>query len=97
MKRAVLHELSNVIPTHRNDNLLSGWSFGCHLNVWFGLWITINNVMDLVDFLSIKGWEILFNFDDSDVLIPCLEAYRYKFGDCLETLTGLIFMKYLEI
>ena len=64
MKRAIFHKLNNVIATHWNGNLLSAQSFGCYLNAWFGLWITIDNVIDLVNFLSIKDWKILFNFDD---------------------------------
>jgi len=85
VKRVVFYELSDVITTHRNDNLLSGQSFGHHLNVWFGLWITIDNIMDLVNFLSIKGWEILFNFDDlrcADILLRSLYVqFQGLFGN----------------
>ena len=48
------------------------------MNAWFGFWITIDNVIDLVNFLSIKGWEILFNFNDlgcADILFGNIDQF----------------------
>ena len=64
MKRAVLYKLGNIIIIHQNDDLFSGQSLGYYLNMWFGLWTTVDNFMDLVDFLNIESWKVILNFNN---------------------------------
>jgi len=37
MKRAIFHELADVVATHRNNDLLPGGAFGGHLDTRFRL------------------------------------------------------------
>ena len=65
--------------------------------MWFGIWTAINNFVDLVDFFAPRARKVFLILIILDMLVLCLEACMYNFEDCLETLTGLMFLKYLEI
>ena len=65
--------------------------------MWFGIWTAINNFVDLVDFFAPRARKVFLILIILDMLVLCLEACIYNFEDCLETLTGLMFLKYLEI
>jgi len=65
--------------------------------MWFSLRIAIDYVLDLVNFFAPRARKASLILMISDVLVFCLEACAYNFGDCLVMLASLIFLKYLEI
>jgi len=62
MKRQALHERIDIVPAHRNNYLFPRRIFGHHLDMrfWFGL--AIDNVINLVNLLSIEEREHFFDF-----------------------------------
>ena len=61
----------------------------------FGLPLTMLWIWSI--FLVSRAGKFSLILITSDVLISCLEVCVCNFGDCLETLTSLMFLKYLEI
>jgi len=57
MKRQALYERIGIVPTHRDNYLFPRRTFGCYLDMqfWFGL--AIDNVINLVNLLSVEGRE----------------------------------------
>ena len=83
MKWAILYEFANVITTYQNDDLFSQWSFRDHSNARFGIYVTIDNFMDLINFLNTDSWKDIFDFDN---FIYITSLFRYL---CIQFL-GLV-------
>ena len=62
MKRRALYERIDIFPAHRDDDLFSGWTLCCHLDARFWFSLTIDNVVYLINLLSIEGRERFFDF-----------------------------------
>ena len=58
-------------------------SFHGHLNIRFCLWSTLNNVIDLVDFLCTNGREYFFNLDDFQSIGILLRDLGVRFSRLL--------------
>ena len=63
MKRRVFHEVVDIVTTHRDNNLFSRWTFGCHLDARFWFILAVDNAVNLIDLFGIEGWEGLFDFE----------------------------------
>ena len=74
-----------------DGSLVVIWIYG----LAFGLPLTILWIWLI--FLASRAGKFSLILITSDMLIPCLETCMYNFGDCLEMLTSLIFLKYLKI
>ena len=75
MYQGVLHEVRNVVVTHRNDDLLSKRTLCGYLDTRFGFGVVFDYVIDLIDFFSINGGKCFLDLDDlrcTDVLFWCL-------------------------
>jgi len=64
MKGQVFHEGIDVVFAHGDDYLFSQETFGCHLNLRLQLWISFNNVVDLVNFLSVESWKCFLDLEN---------------------------------
>jgi len=62
MKGQALHERIDIVPAHRDNYLFPKRTFGRHLDTqfWFGL--AIDNIINLVNLLSIEGRKCFFDF-----------------------------------
>ena len=69
MKRRALHERISIFPAYRDDNLFSGWTLCHHLDArfWFGL--TIDDVVYLINLLSIEEREYFFDFQNLQCVV----------------------------
>ena len=64
MKGRVFHEGIDVVFAYRDNYLFPQGTFGCHLNLRLQLQISFNNVVDLVNFLSIESWKCFFDLEN---------------------------------
>ena len=62
MKGQIFHERDDIIATYRYDYLFPRWTFCGHSNMWFGIGRAVNDIVDLVDLLSVKGRECFLDF-----------------------------------
>ena len=67
------HEFSLVFIAHRNNYLLSWWTFHCHVNFWFWLTVIVDNFMNIFNFLCLKIWEDFFDLQNF------LDTWAYDF------------------
>ena len=64
MKRRALHKGRDIVTAHGDNNLFSRQSLGCHLDARFRLNLAIDDIVDLINFLGIKGWECFLDFQN---------------------------------
>ena len=88
---AMLLLLIGIIICFLDSSLVIIWIH----SLVFGLLLTILWIWSI--FLASRAGKFSLILMILDVLIFCLETYMYNFRDCLETLTSLMFLKYLEI
>ena len=58
------HKDTVVLATHQNNNLLSRGTPSHHLDSWFWLWVAFNDIVNLINLLSIKSWECFLDLEN---------------------------------
>ena len=91
MKRQTLHERTDIFPTHRDDYLFSGWTFGCHLDMWFWFDLAIDNVIYLINLLSIEGREHIFDFQNIRRFVGHFSCLSVRFARIVGIAIDVIF------
>jgi len=71
-------------------------SFHGHLNTRFHLWSTLNNVVDLVNFLCINERECFFNLDDFQSIGILLRDLDIRFSGLLRVGCLLVALEILR-
>ena len=60
----IFHKDTVVLTAHQNNNLLSRGTLSCHLDLWFWLWVAFDNVINLINLLSIKSQECFLDLEN---------------------------------
>jgi len=62
---AIPHKVVPIHIVYRNDNLLSGWTFSCYVNMRLRFAIALDYLLDIIDIISIKSGEGFLDFKDA--------------------------------
>ena len=64
MKEQIFHEDTNVVAAHWNNDLFLRETLSCHLDMWLWFRVAFDNVIDLIDLLSIESQECFLDLED---------------------------------
>jgi len=91
MKRQALHERIDIVPAHRNNYLFSRRTFGCHLDTWFWFGLAIDNVINLVNLLSVEGREHFFDFQYFQRVVGCFGGLSIRLARIVDITLNFVF------
>jgi len=64
MNGRILHEFCDFFIAHRDNNLFMQGSLSSYVDMRFGFWSSLDNIVNLVDLLRSNGRKDFFDFDD---------------------------------
>ena len=77
VEQGVSHESDSIFAAHWNDYIFPGQTFSSHLNMVFQFILTMNNVVNLIDFFAFNAGKISLIFRTSDMLVVDLDTCAY--------------------
>ena len=80
MNWGVFHKLFNIIITHRDNVLFSGWALSCHLDARFRLGGSFDNVIDLINLLCSHRRKSFLDLDNIWHASVLLRGLSIKFS-----------------
>ena len=72
MNTAFLHKILLINIVYGNDDLFPRQVFCGHVNLWFGLTIAFDNLLDVINVFCFKKGKKFFDFEDIPSVAACL-------------------------